>query len=247
MTDGDKAVDLLHAAATGGARVSVLPAGSKPANVAHAHALQDALVVRSGRVVAGWKVATDADGVAMRGVIYAEDCHPSPARIAADRYPMRGVEGEVAWRFVAALPARMAPYSRAEIAAVLAPFPAIEIVDTRFASYRDTPLLDRLVDRMSNGGMVIGKAEAAPSSFEGIGVKLTIDGDVRLDQLGGHSRGDPLLPTIEFINSVQAQQSFSAGQFITAGTFTGLITAEPGQHAVVEFAGFGRAEVTFDT
>jgi 2-keto-4-pentenoate hydratase len=245
VVDGDAAVTLLHAAAFGGSRVSELPTASKPARPDDSQRLQELLVARSGRTVAGWKVATDAAGVSMYGAIYADDCHASPARVAADRYPLRGVEGEIAYRFVKALPARSARYGRAEIEAALGPFPAIEIVDTRYQSYQTTPMLDRLIDRMSNGGMVIGEATGDARAFEAIHVVLTIDGEKRVDQIGGHARRDPLLPVIEFITAQQATRSFAEGEFITAGTFTGLIFAEPGQHVVVEFVGFGRVELTF--
>ena len=54
-------------------------------------------------------------------------------------------------------------------------------------------------------------------------VTLVCDGKTLLDQVGGHSRGDPLLPAIEFIRARQEQVTFRAGQFITAGTLTGMI------------------------
>jgi 2-keto-4-pentenoate hydratase len=189
--------------------------------------------------VAGFKVATDPAGIAMYGAIYADDCLDSPAGVSAKRYPLLGIEGEIAYRFTADLPARDAPYDRAELERVLVAFPAIEIVDSRFESYADTPMLDRLADRMSNGAMVLGRADGAAPDFAAIRVVLRLDGEVVLDQVGGHSRRDPFLPVVEFIRSVQARRGFAAGQFITAGTFTGLVFGAPGQHYTVEFVGFG--------
>jgi 2-keto-4-pentenoate hydratase len=239
MTDS---VSLLLAAATGGPRVEVLH--SKPSGIAQALAQQDELVARSGRNVAGWKVSTDATGAVMYGAIFADDCHPSPATLSVAKYPLMGIEGEIAYRFTADLPAGGPIPSREELARILEPFPAMEIVDSRFLSYKDTPLIDRLVDRMSNGGMVIGRATGRSRSFEQIGVKMAVDGVVTLDQRGGHTRKDPFLPAIDFITTVHGTRSFAAGQFITTGTYTGLAYGKAGQHIVIDFEDFGRVELT---
>jgi 2-keto-4-pentenoate hydratase len=227
--------------------LAALPNGVHPASPAEAHAIQARLVALSGETVAGWKIATTAEGVATWGVIYGRDIFDSPARIAADRMPMRGVEGEVAFRFTADLPARAEPYSRAELRAVLAAIPAIEIVDTRFADYAATPVTDRLADRMSNGGLVIGEAEpgADARDLSQLRVRLTAEGETLLDQVGGHSRGDPLLPVIDFVHARQQALGFRAGELITAGTLTGLAHGRPGVRYTVRFEGLGTASVTW--
>lgn len=227
--------------------LAALPEGLHPANPAEAHAIQERLVALLGETVAGWKIATTPEGVATWGVIYARDVFDSPATIAAERMPMRGIEGEVAFRFTADLPARAEPYSRAEIRAVLATIPVIEVVDTRFADYAATPASDRLADRMSNGGLVVGKAEpgAEARDLSQLRVLLTGDGETLLDQVGGHSCGDPLLPVIDFVNARQQSLGFRAGELITAGTLTGLIRGRPGARYTVTFEGLGKASVTF--
>ena len=243
----ETAVRLLNEAARDISHIAVLPPGSEPRSVDEAHALQKAVVVASGEAVAGWKVATDAQGQAMWGAIYAKDCLGSPAAVDAGRFPMRGVEGEVAFRFERDLPARQAPYSRDELRAILSAFPAIEIVDTRFASYEDTPVLHRLADRMSNGGIVLGTASPSAASLDltKLHVSLSRDDETVIDQMGGHSKGAPLLPVLDFIHAVQAEQSFAAGQFITAGTFTGLVRGAAGESYVVSFEGLGDVSLSF--
>jgi 2-keto-4-pentenoate hydratase len=235
------AVDLLDAAARGGPKVAALP--TPMSTIAGALALQDELVARSGKTVAGYKVSTDPSGTVMYGAIYEDDCHTSPTEISAARYPLLGIEGEIAYRLTADLPSRAAPYKRDELEAVLTPFPVIEIVDSRFKSYQATRPIDRLVDRMSNGGMVLGVATGVLASFEDVRVTLTVGGLVALDQRGGHSRKDPFLPALEFIRSQQHTRSFPAGQFITTGTFTGLIFGQPAQEIEVAFSGFGDARM----
>lgn len=227
--------------------LATLPGGLHPASPAEAHAIQERLVALTGETIAGWKIATTPEGVATWGVIYRRDVFDSPARVAAGRMPMRGIEGEVAFRFTADLPARTEPYSRAEIRAVLAAIPVIEIVDTRFADYAATPANDRLADRMSNGGLVVGEAEPGADARDLSRLRVTLIGesDTLIDQVGGHSRGDPLLPVVDFINARQQSLGFHRGELITAGTLTGLIRGEPGGRYRVTFEGLGTASVTF--
>ena len=239
----DLAIARLSAAATTAVLVDELPLASRPQSVAEALALQDRLVAESGKPVAGWKVATGADGLVTFGTIYAEDCFSSPATVAADRYPPAGVEGEIAFRFLQDLPSGP-PLSRDEIASMLVPFPAFEIVASRFADYSGTPPVVRLADRMSNGGMVLGEATGHPADLRTLRVMLSTDGEPVVDQNGGHSRGDPLLPVIEFINWARPTRQFSAGQFITAGTFTGLLFGKAGQRWDLAFKGLGTAQLT---
>jgi 2-keto-4-pentenoate hydratase len=241
----DIAVELLHGAASGGGHLAELPWASRPATVAEAHAIQDRLVRRSGKAIAGWKVSTGADGTVMYGAIYAEDCHPSPAVVAGSKYPLMGIEAEIAFRFIDDLPPRERSYSSDELTGVLAPFPVFEIVDSRFSSYAQTAPIIRLADRMSNGGMVIGRPDgevvADPAAIH---VRLAVNGTIVLEQLGGHARKDPLLPALEFIHARQRAQGFAAGEFITCGTFTGLRFAHAGEVYEVEFQGLGAVRLT---
>lgn len=243
----EEAARLLAEAAATGRLLQALPERSRPASVMEAHAMQAVLVEHAGEALAGWKVAIDADGHANWGAIYARDCLQSPATLDSRRMPMLGVEGEVAFRFVADLPAREQPYSRQEISAVLAPFPAIEIVDTRFASYADTPLLDRLADRNSNGGLIVGKAEegAGARDLSQLRVLLMRNGETIVDRIGGHPRKDPLLPVIAFVHARQGDTAFHKNQVITAGTFTGIVYGKPGERYDLTFEGLGSVSVAF--
>jgi 2-keto-4-pentenoate hydratase len=239
----DEAVRLLGEAARTGVRLAALP-GEPPLTAAAALAVQDRIVAASGKRVAGWKVAT-ADGVPTYGAIFEEDCYASGSVLPAARYPLRGIEGEVAFRLLRDLPAGSA-LSREELVPLLAAFPAFEIVDTRFASYADTPAIDRLADRMANGGMVIGEATGAPADLSRLPVRLTRNGQVVVDRVGGHPRGDPLLPVLEFVNATRRTRTLPAGQFITAGSFTGLEFGSAGEAWEVSFAGLGAVRLRLE-
>src|SRR6478735_3618950 len=112
-----------------------LPADARPQSIADAHAIQDATVAALAEKIAGWKVSV-VDGEVMRGVLIGSRVQQSPAHFSAAEVPMLGVE--------------------AEIAAAVTALAAIEVVDTRFANYADTPVIDRLADFISNGGFVTG-------------------------------------------------------------------------------------------
>ena len=65
-----------------------------------------------------------------------------------------------------------------------------------------------------------------------------------MNQIGGHPKVDPLLPAVDFIHARQAEKTFRAGQFMTTGTFTGLIFGKSGQCITVDFQGFGTVKLT---
>ena len=246
--DYEQAVLILSEATKVWTRPQGLPASCHPSSVAEALAIQDRLVTQLAGDIAGWKVATDASGSALWGTIFAADCLPSPARIGGDRWKPIGIEGEIAFRFKRNLPCRTSPYSRSEIEDALVAFPAIEIVSSRYADYQNTHFLDRLADRMSNGGMVIGIPRPDWQSIDltQLRVTLDIDGIEKLNQIGGHPKKDPLLPAMEFIHARQAEMAFHEGQFITTGTFTGLTFGKPGQQITIGFEDFGTVSVTID-
>ena len=241
LIDRMQAVQILGEAARGEKRPSELPASCRPSCVSEALAIQEMLVEHLAENVAGWKVATDSSNAALWGAILAPDCLVSPGKITGNRCEPLGIEGEIAFRFERDLPTRSDPYTRSEIEEVLVAFPAIEIVSSRFADYRQAPFLDRLADRMSNGGMVMGAPYTNWRTFDlaHLHVTQSIDETETLNQVGGHPKGDPLLPALDFIHARQTEKAFHKGQFITTGTFTGLLFAKSGQHITIDFQGFG--------
>ncbi len=243
----EHAARLLAAARRSLRPLGALPEACRPRTVDDVHAIQAATVAVLGERVAGWKVSAPIDGKLVRGVILASVVFASPARVEAARARMLGVEAEIAFRFECGLPARAQEYSYEEVAAAVTAFPAIEIVDTRFADYAATPLLDRSADCVSNGGFVHGAPQAAwrERDLENIEVVLSIAGAEIVRRRGGHAAGDPLLPAVALVNDLRAGDGVEAGQFMTTGTYTGLNFAKPGQPVTAAFAGMGSAEVRF--
>jgi 2-keto-4-pentenoate hydratase len=234
-------------ARTSGELIAELDLALQPATVAEAHAIQDATLERLGDTVAGWKVTATASGECVRGVLLGSRVFDSPARIPAALVPMLSVEVEIAFRFVRDLPAREQTYRDDEVAAAVVPFCALEVVDSRFRSYRDTPLLHRMADCVSNGAFVVG---SGVDDWRGIDlstleVTLAADGNTLVNRVGGHPTVDPMRPAVALVNLLRTAGGVKAGQFVTTGTYTGLTRVGAHQRIVGSFAGFGSVQVEF--
>jgi 2-keto-4-pentenoate hydratase len=242
-----KAAALLVNARRDGPLLTDLPADARPASVADAHAIQDAVTAVLGKPVGAFKAMAPANGDATRGVIYADTVNPSPARIPAAEVPQCGVEGEVAFVFRRDLPARAAPYSRDEVSAVVDACAAIELVTSRYRNSDAVSNLEKLADCISNGAFVHAAPPADWRSLElgKLKVTLTVNGVPVLEQVGGHPTGDPLGVAVVLANMMREQGGVRAGQFVTCGSCTGLRYLKPGDVCGVRFEGLGDAEVTF--
>ncbi|MGH7211337.1 MAG: hypothetical protein ACREF1_07750, partial [Acetobacteraceae bacterium] len=115
----------LLGARRGGVRIAELAV--KPASVAEAHAIQDAVNAALGEAVGAFKANAPPGEAPTRGLIYARTIQPSPARLSAAEGGDRGVEGEIAFRFHRHLPKRAAPYTRDEVADAVDACAAIEV------------------------------------------------------------------------------------------------------------------------
>lgn len=239
------AVAALTGARRSRSRIDALPPGSQPANLAEAHAVQDATVAALGERVAGWKVAVTKDGEVMRGVIVGSRLLESPAELAATDVPLLGIEAEIGFLFARDLPPRTAPYTEEDVAAATTAVVGIEIVASRFADYATTPLLDRTADCMSNGAYVIGtrRADWRQTDLSGLQATLRVNGAVVVQKTGAHPTGNPIIPAVALVNALRTTTGVKAGQLITTGTYTGLYFAAPGDAIEVAFTDFGTAEV----
>ena len=245
----EEAVRIFAEARRSSVRIAALPASARPADLAEAHAIQDATATALGDPVSGWKVAITPAGEVMRGAIFRSRMLASPAVLPASVVPLLGIEAEIAFRFERDLPPREAEYSEAEITEATTALAAIEIVDSRFQNYKDTPLLDRTADCMSNGALVSGTARPDWRMIDlaGLAVTLTVNGEVVIQQTAGHAAGNPIRPAVPLVNALRQAGGVKAGQVITTGTYTGLVFVKPGDHVVAAFAGFGTAEIRFET
>jgi 2-keto-4-pentenoate hydratase len=231
-----------------GERITKLEEASRPRTIAEGHAVQDALIALLGEEVAGWKVAGLEPGKVMRGAVLQSRSLASPANLDAATVPLLGIEPEIAFLFIETLPPREKEYDLEDVRDAVVALPAIEIVDSRFRNYRETPVLHRLCDFMSNGALICGQARSDWRHFDlsKLRARLTFDDEVIANQIGGHSTVDPMLPAVSLANELRSGRGIRAGEIVTTGTFTGLNFAKPGQTIVAEFVGFGRVEVSIN-
>jgi 2-keto-4-pentenoate hydratase len=240
-----KAASLLVAARRTRTPLERLPEDCRPASLEEAHRIQAASVVQMNERVAGWKVGAAVDGQVSYGVLLGSRIMTSGATFDARDGPLLGMEAEIGFRFLHDAPPRAVPYTRDEIAGRVIAFPALEIVATRYADYKGTPVIERTADCMSNGAYVVGDDRPDWRDFDlvNIGVTLTFGDQVIVQRNGGHTAGDPLKPAVDLVNALRGSTGVRAGQLMTTGTYTGLNFATPGRKIRAVFEGFGTAEV----
>ncbi|UYG07004.1 2-keto-4-pentenoate hydratase [Halomonas sp. M4R1S46] len=216
------------------------------AEEADAYAIQERVSMTLG-TPAGWKLGGIVPGEAPRySRLFAEHNQASPGVCRRRDHQVVFLEPELAVVLGAAIPAREAPYTRAEIAPrVSGLHAAIEVVDSRFADWPEVPPLWQLADGLSHGGFVLGSG-VAPGSLDRLvdaEYRLTLDGQVALAGRGGHPGGDPAALLVEMVNARIARdgEGFAAGEVITTGTFDGVVEMLAGQQARLVFAGIGEA------
>jgi 2-keto-4-pentenoate hydratase len=265
----DEAASLIATARQKRVRIDPLPISCRPRSVKEAHAVQDAVAIKLGATIGGYKATapaapdqtrnqdevhatTNADAPwliakGVRALIFDTTIYASPCAIPSGEMPQCGVEGEIAFRFLRDLPPRATPYAREEIAAVTDAYPAIEVVSSRFASPERTTFLERLADCVSNGGFVYGSRTTEWQRLRPAELKvvLIVNGETVVDQIGGHPTGDPFGIVVALVEMMRTTVGVSAGQFVTCGSFTGLRYLEPGDICEVRFEGLGAAQLTF--
>lgn len=224
-----------------------LPDALKPASIAEAHAVQDAVSRHLGHLIGGFKAMAPAEGEPTRGVIYGGTIHQTPCALPSATVPQCGVEGEIAFIFRRDLPARAAPYTRNEVAAVVDACAAIEVVHSRFAQNAPVSNLEKLADSISNGALVhdVPTAHWRGLQLGNLKVTLTVNGITELEKTGGHPTGDPLGVAVVLANIWREKGGVRMGQFVTCGSCTGLKFLKPGDVCGVRFEGLGAVEVTF--
>ncbi len=239
---------LLLAARRGGGPIDAVPAELMPATAEEAYAVQDAVAPALG-AIAGWKVgAASPTAEPNAAPLFADFVAAGPARWPASAFRVRGIEGELAFRFGASLPPRRTPYGEDEVwAAVDTLHPAIELVDSRFADFRTMDKVALLADNQSNGAFCWG---TAVRDWRGVDflrqpASLMIDGREVASAVGGNAAGHPrrLLAWLAH-HRARRGRGIAAGDIVTTGTHTGLMFLAPGATATVRFAGLGEASVT---
>jgi 2-keto-4-pentenoate hydratase len=253
----DRAAALLAAAWWGREAIPGLPADALPADEVQAYAVQDALRDRLGLEPAAWKVACTTPEAQARlstrtpfgGPLPRAALHTSPATIPAASHSMRMIEGELAFILACDLPARPAPYTRAEVeAAIITLHPAIEVADTRYRDWlaADKPAL--IADLAVSGALVLGPGteDWRDLDLPALAARMVVGGAVVGQGTGRDALGHPALAVLWLANHLAARgQGLRAGEVVTTGSCTGNYMAVEGDAATAIFDGLGVAKVRF--
>ena len=226
--------------------IEALPPGTQPAQESDAYAIQELVAAELGAVM-GWKVgAATLHSEPSRAPLHAATLFEN-GDLPAQMFHVMGVEAEIVYRLGRDLPPRERPYAREEIlAAVHTMHPAIEIVDTRFASLSSIYALCQRADQQNHGALAIGPGLEEWSDIDPPRqiVRLTINDSLARENTGGNSAVDPVR-LLQWLASRGSSRlgGLKAGQIITTGSCTGTIFVEPGARVRAEFPGLGTVEL----
>lgn len=240
-----------------GGAVALPEAGRAPADMRQAIAVQDRLAELIGGRVAGWKVGAATRAVQLLeghprpvlGRIFADRCHPSPARLAAGMYPGARIECEFAFRVVSALPS-MAPRDGAAIADAVTLHPAIEIAGSRYApgtGQRAASTYDGIADNGSGAGAVIGPAVPGwrDLQLETMAIDARIDDSPTIQAYSGAYRCDPLETLVQMMALLQERGlHLAVGDVVLTGSLTLPTPIRAGQTATARFGELAPVSVT---
>jgi 2-keto-4-pentenoate hydratase len=226
--------------------IKALPEGTHPATELDAYAIQELVAAELGPVL-GWKVgAATLHSEPFRAPLHAATLFEN-TDLPAQIFHVIGVEAEIVYRLGRDLPPREDAYTREEVlAAVHTMHPAIEIVDTRFASLSSVDALCQRADQQNHGALAVGPAlrEWSDIDPEQQFVRLTINDRLACENTGGNSAVDPVR-LLQWLANRGSNRlgGLKAGQAITTGSCTGTIFVEPGAKVRVEFPGLGTMEL----
>ncbi len=234
-----------------GARVACRPVDTPFAipTADDAYAIQDAVAASLGPIGA-WKVgAKGPQAQPTCAPIFAELVRPSPASIPASTLGMIGIEAEIAFSLARDIAPGDRPPGNDDLASVIAAaHPAIEVVDTRVADWRNADRLWLLADNQMNAALVAGEAvvDWRHRDFTKQPVALKVDGNTTVEAIGGNTAGDPRRLLLWLIDHCRTNGvALRAGTLITTGSCTGMTFVQPGAHVSAEFPGIGTASVIF--
>lgn len=244
--DIDAAAAALLDARRSGTRLDALPEGAKPSSEAEAYAVQDA-IARALGPVAGWKVgAPSATATPARAALHADTIFETDAgtcHLPASLFHLIGAEAEIAYRFGRDLPPENGPYDREVVlAAVETMHPAIEIADTRFTVFGAVDPHSQRADQQNHGVLVLGPGLTEWRHLDPVtqAVRLTIDGKVLHDHVGGNSAVDAVRLLVWLANEgARSLGGIKAGQVVTTGSCTGTDFVTAPTRMVAEFPGLG--------
>jgi len=178
----------------------------------------------------------------------AEGVWHSPAQAGNWHFSWRGIEAEIALRLGRTVSAAEAAELDGNGAAALVEAMAvsIEVVDSRWQQYTDTPSLLKLADLQAHGALVLGEwrpYQALDWAAQRCHVRI---GAQSVERRGTHALGDPAYGLPAWLrHATRHGARVEAGTVVTTGTWVGILPASAGDLVTVEFDGIGHASIEF--
>lgn len=220
----------------------------EPSSIDAAHAVQWLTIEALGGS-AGFKLgARTPEAAPQYAPLPASKVFADGATLAFGDFVRVGLELEIGFRFKEILDAAAAQLSDEAIVAQIDTMHAtIEIVDSRYAGFPDTPKLLQLADMQNNGALVVGEGRPYRPDFDYLAPRATLRcGDLELFSGQAHNPcGDPrrLVPWA-LRALLRHGRTIGAGDILTAGSYTGCRFVETGGRVEGEIDGLGSSSVT---
>lgn len=258
--DAEASAEQLLAHRRGQARFADLPAPLRPAGLAEAYAVQDALVRRllgAAGATIGYKVACtntiaqEALGIdrPVYGQLLAATTYDSPVELAADRFTTRVVEAEFGVRMARTVPAGSGPHTVSSISPFVGEvLPSIEVVDHRFLDW-SVGALSVAADNAIHGCWVRGPAFAGTWSeldLAHLPVTVTVDGEEVTTGSGEAVLGHPLNVVAWLADELpRFGRELEASDWITTGVCTDVFEARAGTTTTADFGPLGHVTIAW--
>lgn len=226
----------------------------EPRDDADAYAVQRAVADEFGWFAAkptAWKVGSAGRTATPNAApLPARGVHASPATFARGSFNRILIEGEVAFRLRAPIAADVPIDDMSTVSAAIGELVVtIEVVDPRYDNFEAASPTLRLADQGLHGALVVGSGIRWRGALPWDTLVATVrrDGEVQRETRGGHPLGN-LLFMLPWLARHAAQRGLPlcGGDVVTAGTWTGVYEARPGQTIDIEFPDVGRASARFE-
>lgn len=249
-----QAADALAAAERNGRPIAPLTDAMPDLSTAEAYRIAAMRTVALGRATVGYKLGYTS--AAMRaqmgveepnhGVLLEGSGGYGETIVAADALIHPLVEPEISFLMGRNLAGPGVDRNQAwdAVAAVIA---SLEVVDTRYLSYR-FKAADNIADNSSAARFVLGDAVAREEvgDLRDVAVTLECDGRAIDAGAGRDALGDPVLAVAWLANALAASgSSIEAGQIIMSGGLTKAHAAAPGSRFSASFQGLGHVVAQF--
>jgi 2-keto-4-pentenoate hydratase len=173
----------------------------------------------------------------------------SPARLVASDFFHRIIEVELAFRLGRDLrpnPGEIRIPRRRLLNAIAAVIPAIEIADSRFASWTTAPGTAAIADLGFSGHWIHGieRHDGKALDLPGVAATLIINGETVRTGHGADVLGDPLRALELLCLHLRAHgQALRAGDVVTTGSMTAAIAVSAPARITADIDGFEAVEV----